>query len=52
MKNKIKKITFIGTGAWASALATVVLRNNYQVSMYGINEKEIEDINQGYNRKY
>ncbi|WP_041594138.1 NAD(P)H-dependent glycerol-3-phosphate dehydrogenase [Mycoplasma crocodyli] len=46
------KICFIGTGAWASALATVVSKNNHQVSMYGINELEISDINKGKNTKY
>ncbi|WP_036463740.1 NAD(P)H-dependent glycerol-3-phosphate dehydrogenase [Mycoplasmopsis sturni] len=49
---KEKKITFIGTGAWASALANVLSHNNYSVVMFGIDQNEINDINSGYNRKY
>ena len=50
---KIKKITFIGSGAWASALGNVVADNGYDVCIYGIAEDEINDINNNHmNRKY
>ncbi|WP_027334589.1 NAD(P)H-dependent glycerol-3-phosphate dehydrogenase [Mycoplasmopsis felifaucium] len=47
-----KKITFIGTGAWASALASVLSKNNNLVTLWGIDSREIEDINKGINSKY
>ncbi|QKT05152.1 NAD(P)H-dependent glycerol-3-phosphate dehydrogenase [Mycoplasma sp. OR1901] len=43
---------FIGTGAYGSALANVLSYNNKKISMYGIDQKEIEDINNGHNQKY
>ncbi|WP_198868308.1 NAD(P)H-dependent glycerol-3-phosphate dehydrogenase [Mycoplasmopsis phocirhinis] len=46
------KITFIGTGAWASGLANVLSKNNHKIIMWGIDENEIKDINQGLNSKY
>ncbi|VEU77955.1 NAD(P)H-dependent glycerol-3-phosphate dehydrogenase [Mycoplasmopsis columbinasalis] len=46
------KITFIGTGAWASGLATILAENNHKVTMWGINRDEINDINRGLNRVY
>ncbi|WBP84195.1 NAD(P)H-dependent glycerol-3-phosphate dehydrogenase [Mycoplasmopsis edwardii] len=46
------KFGFIGTGAYGSALANALTTNNYEVIMYGINEKEISDINNGLNTKY
>ncbi|UUM19652.1 MULTISPECIES: NAD(P)H-dependent glycerol-3-phosphate dehydrogenase [unclassified Mycoplasma] len=47
-----KYISFIGTGAWASALANLLAQNGHSVKMYGINNEEINEINQGYNRKF
>lgn len=50
---EIKKIAFIGTGAWASALANVVSYNRYETIMYGIEQSVIEEINQYHtNNKY
>lgn len=47
------KIAFIGTGAWASALASVVASNDYEVIMYGIAKDEIDEINNTHtNHKY
>ncbi|WP_027121320.1 NAD(P)H-dependent glycerol-3-phosphate dehydrogenase [Mycoplasma leonicaptivi] len=43
------KFGFIGTGAYGSALANVLLDNRTDVIMYGINESEINDIN--YNKR-
>lgn len=48
----MSKVTFIGTGAWASGLATVLTKNNHKVVMWGIDDKEISDINKGKNTKY
>ncbi|WP_371808119.1 NAD(P)H-dependent glycerol-3-phosphate dehydrogenase [Mycoplasma sp. Mirounga ES2805-ORL] len=48
----MKKITFIGTGAWASGLATVLAKNNHKITMWGIDQNEVDDINQGINSKY
>ena len=39
------KIGFIGSGAWASALANVVSDNTHETIVYGINKEEIDDIN-------
>ncbi|MCE6056051.1 NAD(P)-binding domain-containing protein [Mycoplasmopsis agalactiae] len=47
-----KKVTIIGTGAWASGLANVLSYNNHKITMWGIDNKEINDINNGINSKY
>ena len=47
------KICFIGSGAWASALANVVSDNGHEVMVYGVNESEVNDINVNHqNSKY
>lgn len=40
----MKRIAFLGSGAWASALANVLAENGHDVILYGIAEQEIEDI--------
>lgn len=53
VKNKkTYEIGILGTGAWGSALANVLSSNNHKIIMWGIDDKEIEDINKGYNKKY
>ncbi|WP_406615414.1 NAD(P)H-dependent glycerol-3-phosphate dehydrogenase [Mycoplasmopsis hyopharyngis] len=47
-----KTIAILGTGAWGSALANVLSKNNYKVIMWGINQSEIDDINMGKNTRY
>ncbi|PAK21066.1 hypothetical protein CJJ23_04020 [Mycoplasmopsis agassizii] len=46
------KISFIGTGAYGTALANVLLKNNHEVNFYGIDDQEINDLKQGLNTKY
>ncbi len=46
------KISIIGTGAWGTALSQVLLSNRHEVTMYGIDEQQIADLKQKYNKKY
>lgn len=47
------KICFLGSGAWATALANVVSDNNHEVVIYGIMKDEVNDINNNHqNSKY
>lgn len=46
------KIGFLGTGAWATALANTLLINKVSVAMWGIDKKELNDLKNGYNQKY
>lgn len=50
--HKKYKFGFLGTGAYGSAIANVLTSNKIEVIMYGIDEQEISDINQGFNTKY
>lgn len=49
MKNNV---AILGTGAWGTALANVLGISKRKVIMWGIDEKEVADINKGYNKKY
>ena len=47
------KVSFLGSGAWATALANVVSDNGHEVLLYGVCEDEINDININHqNKKY
>ena len=47
------KVSFLGSGAWASALANVVSDNGHDVLLYGVCKEEIDDINLNHkNSKY
>ncbi|MGL5630595.1 MAG: NAD(P)H-dependent glycerol-3-phosphate dehydrogenase [Mycoplasmoidaceae bacterium] len=49
----MNKILFIGTGAWATALANSLATNpNNIVHMWGISKNEIDEINCRQNKKY
>ena len=39
------KITFLGSGAWATALAFDLSQNGHEITLYGVNEAEVNDIN-------
>ncbi len=42
------KILIVGTGAFGTALGTILLKRNNNVILYGIDKKEIEDINKNH----
>lgn len=47
------KVGFIGSGAWATALANVVTDNKHEAVVYGISKEEVDDINKHHrNSKY
>ena len=47
------KVSFLGSGAWATALANVVSDNGHEVLLYGVCKDEIDDININHqNKKY
>ena len=47
------KVSFLGSGAWATALANVVSDNGYDALLYGVCKDEIDDINLNHqNNKY
>ncbi|WEK83111.1 MAG: NAD(P)-binding domain-containing protein [Mycoplasma sp.] len=46
------KIAILGTGAWGTALANVLLTNSNNVFMWGIDQNEINDLKHGVNAKY
>ena len=51
--NKTKsKIAILGTGAWGTALATVLLDAGNSVAMWGINDQEITDLKSQKNTKF
>ncbi|TPR54110.1 NAD(P)H-dependent glycerol-3-phosphate dehydrogenase [Metamycoplasma neophronis] len=49
MKNKI---AILGSGAMGTACATVLANNNHDIIIYGIDLKELSDLEKGCNTKY
>lgn len=48
----MSKILVIGTGAWGTTLANILLKNKHTVNMYGVDTGQLEDLKQGYNRDF
>lgn len=48
----MSKVLIIGTGAFGTALANVLLENNHTVNMYGINDDQMNDLEKGYNKEF
>ncbi|WP_117273990.1 NAD(P)H-dependent glycerol-3-phosphate dehydrogenase [Mycoplasmoides gallisepticum] len=46
------KIGVLGTGAWGTALANILLKNGHIVQMWGIDQDEINSLKKGYNNRY
>ena len=47
------KVTILGTGSWGTALAVVLADNSNEVRMYGVDQSEIDDINNNHrNNRY
>ena len=47
------KISVLGSGSWGCALAQILVRNGHDVVLWGIDETEVNDINQNHqNSRY
>lgn len=46
------KITIIGSGAMGSACANILVDNRHDVTIYGIDQNELDDLQNGKNSKY
>ncbi|HOH18499.1 MAG TPA: 3-hydroxyacyl-CoA dehydrogenase NAD-binding domain-containing protein, partial [Bacilli bacterium] len=42
----MEKLVIIGAGSWGSGLARIIGDNGYEIMMYDINQKQVDEINQ------
>ncbi|MGL4952058.1 MAG: NAD(P)H-dependent glycerol-3-phosphate dehydrogenase [Mycoplasma sp.] len=48
----MSKILVVGTGAWGTTLANVLLENGHTVNMYGVDQRQLEDLSNGFNKEF
>lgn len=48
----MSKILVVGTGAWGTTLANILLENRHTVNMYGVEPQQLEDLKRGYNKEF
>lgn len=48
----MSKVAILGTGAWGTALANVLMENHHSVAMWGIDKKQINDLKNKKNTTY
>lgn len=48
----MSKIAILGTGAWGTALANVLIENHHSVAMWGIEKKQVDDLKKQVNTTY
>lgn len=48
----MSKIAILGSGTWATALSQVLVMNNHDVTLWGIDEKQINDINNNHKNSF
>ena len=46
------RIAILGTGAWGTALANVLLSNKHHVAMWGVDQTQINDLKKQVNTQY
>ena len=47
----MKKVCVIGAGSWGTALATVLSNNGHEVTIWSIDKREVEMLNEFHEQK-